>query len=67
MNVFINNKQHTVVHNPSIEWLLNDLNLLNSKGIAIAVNNHIIPKQDWGHCVLSENDHVTIIRATQGG
>lgn len=67
MNIFINNKQHTVVHNPSIASLLTDLNLFGSKGIAIAVNNNIIPKHEWEQYELSENDHITIIRATQGG
>lgn len=67
MNVFINNKRHTLVHDHSISKMLIDLSLTNSNGIAVAVNNEIIPKQVWVTHILSEDDHVTIIRATQGG
>jgi sulfur carrier protein len=67
MNVFINNKRHVLVHDHSISGMLIDLGHTNSNGIAVAVNNEIIPKQTWVTHVLSEDDHVTIIRATQGG
>jgi sulfur carrier protein len=67
MNVLINNKQHTLVHDSSISGMLIDLNITTSNGIAVAVNNEIIPKQAWVTHVLFEDDHVTIIRATQGG
>jgi len=67
MNVLINNKQHTLVHDSSVSGMLIDLNIITSNGIAVAVNNEIIPKQAWVTHELSENDHVTIIRATQGG
>jgi sulfur carrier protein len=41
---------------------INDLN-----GLAVAVNNTVIPKITWSTFQLDENDTITIIRATQGG
>jgi sulfur carrier protein len=41
---------------------INDL-----KGLAVAVNNTVIPKTAWNNFQLNENDTITIIRATQGG
>jgi sulfur carrier protein len=38
-----------------------------SKGIAVAVNNQVIPKTDWGNTILQDKDSVLIITATQGG
>ncbi|WP_353718189.1 sulfur carrier protein ThiS [Dyadobacter sp. 676] len=37
------------------------------KGIAIAINQSVVPKSDWPTRLLSPNDHVTVITATQGG
>jgi sulfur carrier protein len=37
------------------------------KGVAIAVNNTVIPRTTWNVFQLNENDTITIIRATQGG
>lgn len=38
-----------------------------SKGVAVAVNNEVIPKEQWSSRLLQENDSVLIITATQGG
>ncbi|MFS4431261.1 sulfur carrier protein ThiS [Chryseobacterium sp. S90] len=37
------------------------------KGIAVALNNRIIPLTFWAETILSNNDSVLIITATQGG
>lgn len=41
---------------------INDL-----KGLAVAVNDAVIPRATWEKFTLKENDTITIIRATQGG
>lgn len=41
---------------------INDL-----KGLAVAVNDTVIPRTNWNNFTLKENDTITIIRATQGG
>ena len=37
------------------------------KGIAVALNNHIIPLSAWAETLLKDKDSVLIITATQGG
>ncbi|RKS96816.1 sulfur carrier protein ThiS [Chryseobacterium defluvii] len=37
------------------------------KGIAIALNNRIIPRSDWATTILKDQDSILIITATQGG
>ncbi|HYG49896.1 MAG TPA: sulfur carrier protein ThiS [Flavobacteriales bacterium] len=37
------------------------------KGIAVAVNNRVVPKAQWSTTLLSPNDSLLIIKATQGG
>ena len=37
------------------------------KGIAVALNNRIIPQPAWSETFLSDKDSILIITATQGG
>ncbi|OCA68555.1 thiamine biosynthesis protein ThiS [Chryseobacterium artocarpi] len=37
------------------------------KGIAVALNNRIVPLSAWAETSLNNNDSVLIITATQGG
>lgn len=37
------------------------------KGVAVAVNDSVVPKDQWEDYQLEEEDHIEIIRATQGG
>lgn len=37
------------------------------KGVAVAVNDTVVTKDKWSDYRLDENDHIEIIRATQGG
>ncbi len=37
------------------------------RGIAVALNDMIIPKSKWNETALNENDNVEIVHAVQGG
>jgi sulfur carrier protein len=37
------------------------------KGIAVALNNRIIPQALWAETILTDKDSILIITATQGG
>jgi len=52
---------------PKITDALASLNIVSQKGIAIAINNNVIPKAEWDAYELQDEDKVTLIRATQGG
>lgn len=38
-----------------------------AEGIAVAVNNRVVPRSEWGATPLHEEDRITIIRAVCGG
>lgn len=38
-----------------------------SKGVAMAVNDHIIRRADWNNRILEDGDDITIITAAYGG
>lgn len=51
----------------SVQALL-DLEIPNKQnGIAVAVNNTVVPKLDWNEFLVQETDEILIISATQGG
>jgi sulfur carrier protein len=47
--------------------LLSALNLGEGKGIAIAINDAVVPRSRWEAHSLKEGDRVEIVRAVQGG
>ncbi|MBL4746458.1 MAG: sulfur carrier protein ThiS [Flavobacteriaceae bacterium] len=66
ITVYVNKEKITFQNQPSIKGVLSQFNV-SEKGIAIAVNEHIIPKANWSSTLLNEQDQVLIIKATQGG
>lgn len=67
MVLFINKEKKNLDGVPSIIDLLDFLQIEKTRGLALAVNNQVVSKVDWDTYSFQENDHVTIIRATQGG
>jgi sulfur carrier protein len=67
MLVSVNNQSVTLALTCSLAGLADHFGFRNQKGVAIAVNQQIIPKSTWESYALNENDQVTIIHATQGG
>lgn len=67
MEVLVNNKLYAVQPATTVAALLQFIQLPSANGIAIAINNEVIPKTQWDQQTLQAADRVTIIRATQGG
>lgn len=67
MNIYVNNTLQEIAGQPKIADALHSLNIVAQKGIAIAINNNVIPKAEWETYALQAEDKVTLIRATQGG
>ncbi len=66
MNITVNNNVQHVEDLISLDSLIEQLNI-DDKGIAIAVNHNVIAKTDWNQTTLTQDDNITIIKATQGG
>ena len=67
MNILINGKPFRLEDNSNLIAVL-DKNQINNKfGIAIAVNNNVIPKTEWEKYTVQNNDNITIINAIFGG
>ena len=67
MELLVNNKPETLVTGSSLADLMLQLNLLDKRGIAVAVNGAVVPKASWENFNLNTHDKITLIRPTQGG
>lgn len=67
MIISINNKPLQLTNASNIMSMLQQLQFGSAKGIAIAINDQVVPRSQWESHSIQENDRVTIIRATQGG
>ncbi|MCE9540480.1 MAG: sulfur carrier protein ThiS [Bacteroidetes bacterium] len=67
MEIKLNNQIKIFQEQCSIQQMLDELMPEKQKGIAIALNNSVIPKNNWPTQFLTQNDEVLIIKATQGG
>ncbi len=66
ITVHVNKEKITFNKQASIADVLTKLSV-SEKGIAIAVNERIISKDNWSKKYLKDQDQVLIIKATQGG
>lgn len=67
MEITLNQINYFVADNCSLQQLFSLVMQQPSKGIAIAVNETIIPKGSWETYMLNAGDHIILIKATQGG
>ena len=68
MELKINNQTKQFVPESLTVQALLDLEIPNKQnGIAVAINNTVIPKSNWNLHPLHETDEILIISATQGG
>ncbi|HEX8659313.1 MAG TPA: sulfur carrier protein ThiS [Hymenobacter sp.] len=67
MVCYVNNSPQETVDASTLTQLLTQLALAEQRGLAVAVNDTVVPRAEWPAHALQAHDRVTIIRATQGG
>jgi len=67
VQVTINRESFMLPETGTLADVLSLLEIRQPDGIAIAVNDTVIPKSEWEQYRLQSEDKVFVIRATQGG
>ncbi|NCI46418.1 sulfur carrier protein ThiS [Sediminibacterium soli] len=67
MEILLNHQKREIISPSSIRQLLNDHIGDKQNGIAVAVNESVVPKSSWNSHMIQANDSILIIKATQGG
>jgi sulfur carrier protein len=67
MEIQLNNQSREIASCISLQQLLDEVVGQKQKGIAVAINNSVVPKAVWDNHILQANDNILIIKAAQGG
>ncbi len=67
MEITINQQSTEIPEGSSVDKLLSSFFPVSTRGIAVAVNQNIIPRITWSEHILNPDDKITLIKATQGG
>jgi sulfur carrier protein len=66
MNVLVNGQPRSVAEHTTVRRLLEELEL-PTRGIAVEVNQQIVPRQHHAERVLAEGDSLEIVSLVGGG
>ncbi|MDO6674811.1 sulfur carrier protein ThiS [Tenacibaculum sp. 1B UA] len=66
MTIRVNESLREFSSTLTLQELINELQV-QVNGIAVAVNENVIKKENWNSYKLKGNDNVLIIKSTQGG
>lgn len=67
MQVSVNNELIEFKDGANIIELVQSQDSIPESGVAIAVNQEVVPQSLWESKILNPNDNILIIQATQGG
>lgn len=67
MKIKVNNKEKIMPEGINITKLINLLNYSDTIGLALAINEEVIPKSKWDNTIIKEGESIIIIQATCGG
>ncbi len=67
MKVRLNNSELIIKEKSNLINLMKERNLYHESGIAVAINEEILPKGQWEGYQIQDKDNILIITATQGG
>jgi sulfur carrier protein len=67
MEIILNDSIKEVGAGTTVQQLMDNIHGDRQNGIAVAVNETVVPKKEWNSHLLNEKDSILIIKATQGG
>jgi len=67
MTIQINDKQKVVPTGATISDVLFKVLEINAAGVAVAINDSIVPRHLWESSTLQSNDRMLVIKAAAGG
>ncbi|RZK24794.1 MAG: sulfur carrier protein ThiS [Hymenobacter sp.] len=67
MVCYVNNTPHETTDNQWLADLLANLGQTQTRGLAVAVNDSVVPRAEWATHAVQPHDRILLIRATQGG
>ena len=66
MTVKLNGDPHNIIEGTTLAEFVQDLGL-QPRGIAIAIDYRVVPKEEWADTILTEGMELMMIHAVSGG
>ena len=67
MKIYLNDDLKTIEEGLSIAMFLENLEMYDLSGWAVAINEEIVPTEKLSEISLREDDRIILVQATQGG
>jgi sulfur carrier protein len=67
VNISLNDETREVLDDCNLDEALNALGFSSINGCAVALNEEVIPRENWVGRKLNNDDRILIVQATQGG
>ena len=67
MNISLNDETREVSDGCNLDEALNTLGFSSINGCDVALNEEVIPRENWVRRKLVNGDRILIVQATQGG
>ncbi|MGN0212205.1 MAG: sulfur carrier protein ThiS [Muribaculaceae bacterium] len=67
IRIFINDKEYKINEYGTVADALDLVMGMSKRGIAVALNNDVLPMSEWNVRKLNDGDRITIIKAFYGG
>jgi len=67
VNISLNDETREVSDGCNLDEALNTLGFSSTNGCAVALNEEVIPRENWVRRKLVNGDRILIVQATQGG
>lgn len=67
MELIINGERQQMEALDSLGQVLKALDVPAKRGVAVALNESVVPRGQWDDQPVTDGDRIEIIRATQGG
>ncbi|MAL85302.1 MAG: thiamine biosynthesis protein ThiS [Opitutae bacterium] len=67
MKIYVNDNLKTIEEGLSLALFLENLEMHDLSGWAVAINEEIVPTEKLSEISLNEDDRIILVQATQGG
>ena len=67
MTIQINNEERVIPDGTTVTDVVFTILQLQPAGMALAINDSIVPRSQWDSTALQPNDKMLVIRASKGG
>lgn len=67
MTITVNGELVEMPDDITVSLALREVGITSFNGVAIAINNHVLKKEEWDSQKLNPHDVIVMIRASQGG